>query len=151
MFDDMRLDLLYWYWLWIVTSVLLLSYACAYDYFNAAQHNRSAAQVPRVKELLPADYATNASSNGSSSSTPKMATSPTHPGLLSSLFGRKEDQQKRPVDDSKAQLSSAGASYHDQRFINVLNSCGDSLTETCKKQLLQAYQVNAAQSFYSLV
>jgi hypothetical protein len=61
-----------------------------------------------------------------------------HTGVLSSFFGRKDHEGS---GGSEQESAAAPASYHDQRFLKVLNSCGDSLTEGCKKKLLKAYQV----------
>ena len=89
---------------------------------------RSAAQVPRVKELMPPNYA--------NVSTSALAFSPdtNMPNI---------EQQHTTQDDVKTE----SLSFHDQKFLNVLRSCGNTLSDDCKKKLLQAYRVSMMRQF----
>ncbi len=106
--------------------------------------------MPRIRDPLPADYANLTFSASASSATPSAGGRERSDSVLPSLlFGSKSSTDA----ESTSKSSSAGAeaaSYHDNRFMKVLDSCEDSLSESCKKKLLQAYKVSLSQFIYLL-
>ena len=122
---------------------------------------RSAAQVIRIKDPLPPDYA---GGHGAIVPAPlavsppeKVSVKTSSQRLYASFFGdssaptegtststsTKENEEVEEGED----VASGTRSYHDQRFINVLESCRNSLTKGCKQKLLQAYQVRHVDSY----
>jgi hypothetical protein len=124
--------------------------------FCSFYHLRSAAQVERIKVLLPADYAqsnstlfdTSAGAGAGGVEMDKSQAKKTKGGsMLSTLFGQapKEGVGSSPDTDTDTAATASSSSYHDQRFQAVLDSCHDSLTYSCKKKLMQAYKVQLVQ------
>jgi hypothetical protein len=107
---------------------------------------RSAAQVIRVKEPLPADYMGSVVVQSPAPAAVLIPdpVKPSAKSLMESFFGSDvgEDQKNgRGGNDESTALVGTSYSYHDERFIKVLDSCGGSMSSSCKKKLLQAYQV----------
>ena len=146
----------------ILAVAAAVSAAAFRDYLHPSCHAhhtcptnvlRSAAQVHRIKVRLPADYAASSSNTTSASdshSTPEATSAAaaaakktaSHPSILSSLFGHKDAENDSKSDAAIPDETTPEVSYHDRRFLQVLQSCGKELNEACKRKLLQAYQVS---------